>query len=294
MTVTKDFSTETTLASIKAKTDNLDTALSAGISGAIQDGVTGTIKATVLDYTNSNPVAVRLTDANGDYTAAGAGTQYADGAARGTATGTLAMGDDGTNIQSVAVDTSGAIKLAAGTNAIGKLSANSGVDIGDVDITSIAAGTNLIGKVGIDQVTANANEVVVKSAIPAGTNNIGDVDVLTIAAGDNNIGNVDVVTLPAITIAAAQTLATVTTVGAVTSITNALPTGANAIGKLAANSGVDIGDVDVTSAVNATIGARGNLTQFWNGVIDEVRIWNRALSAKEVQDLYINQYGVFN
>jgi len=32
----------------------------------------------------------------------------------------------------------------------------------------------------------------------AGTNNIGDVDVLTIAAGDNNIGNVDVVTLPAL------------------------------------------------------------------------------------------------
>lgn len=28
-------------------------------------------------------------------------------------------------------------------------------------------------------------------ALPAGTNNIGDVDVLSIAAGDNNIGNVD-------------------------------------------------------------------------------------------------------
>lgn len=37
------------------------------------------------------------------------------------------------------------------------------------------------------------------------------------------------------------------TVTAVTSITNALPAGTNAIGKLAANSGVDIGDVDVLS-----------------------------------------------
>lgn len=37
------------------------------------------------------------------------------------------------------------------------------------------------------------------------------------------------------------------TVTAVTAITNALPAGTNAIGKLAANSGVDIGDVDVTS-----------------------------------------------
>ena len=39
--------------------------------------------------------------------------------------------------------------LPAGTNAIGKLAANSGVDIGDVDVTSIAAGTNLVGDVDI-------------------------------------------------------------------------------------------------------------------------------------------------
>lgn len=40
------------------------------------------------------------------------------------------------------------------------------------------------------------------SAIPAGTNNIGDVDILSIAAGDNNIGNVDIVTMPNVTLAA--------------------------------------------------------------------------------------------
>ena len=39
--------------------------------------------------------------------------------------------------------------LPAGTAAIGKLAANSGVDIGDVDITSIAAGDNNIGNVDI-------------------------------------------------------------------------------------------------------------------------------------------------
>lgn len=41
--------------------------------------------------------------------------------------------------------------LPAGTNAIGKLAANSGVDIGDVDVTSLpalAAGTNDVGVVG--------------------------------------------------------------------------------------------------------------------------------------------------
>jgi hypothetical protein len=40
---------------------------------------------------------------------------------------------------------------------------------------------------------------------------------------------------------------------AVTAITNALPAGTNAIGKLAANSGVDIGDVDVTSLPNGFV-----------------------------------------
>lgn len=42
-----------------------------------------------------------------------------------------------------------------------------------------------------------------------------------LAAGTNNIGDVDVLTLPAVTLAAAQTLANVTTVG---SITNTVPT----------------------------------------------------------------------
>lgn len=40
------------------------------------------------------------------------------------------------------------VALPAGTNAIGKLAANSGVDIGDVDVTSIAAGENFLGAVG--------------------------------------------------------------------------------------------------------------------------------------------------
>lgn len=62
--------------------------------------------------------------------------------------------------------------LPAGSAAIGKLAANSGVDIGDVDITSIAAGDNNIGNV----------DIVTLPALPAGTNNIGDVDVLTVPA----------------------------------------------------------------------------------------------------------------
>jgi len=53
--------------------------------------------------------------------------------------------NSGVNIGSIDV-----LTIAPGTNAIGKLAANSGVDIGDVDVTSIAPGTNAIGKVGHD------------------------------------------------------------------------------------------------------------------------------------------------
>lgn len=175
---------------------------SGGGDGAIADGVTAAIKATVLDYTSSNPLAVRLTDTGGDYVAAGAGTQYTEDAAaaanpvggtvilvredgragsltttdgdnvalRGNNKGEAYVkttdsdallttidadtGNISTKIDTIAgavagtemqVDVVGA--LPAGTNAIGKLAANSGVDIGDVDVTSIPgiAGTVAAG-----------------------------------------------------------------------------------------------------------------------------------------------------
>ena len=49
--------------------------------------------------------------------------------------------------------------LPAGSAAIGKLAANSGVDIGDEDITSIAAGDNNIGNVDIVSLPASTNTI---------------------------------------------------------------------------------------------------------------------------------------
>lgn len=83
---------------------------SSGGPGGAASGDVGTLDQ--LDLTNSNPLAVAIVDVNGDQIASfGGGQQYADAAARGTATGTLAMGDDGTNIQSVHVDTSGDLQV---------------------------------------------------------------------------------------------------------------------------------------------------------------------------------------
>lgn len=99
--------------------------------------------------------------------------------------------------------------LRAGTAGIGKLTANSGVDIGDVDVTSLPG-------------TVESDIGAIKTAVEIIDN---------IVSGSE--AQVDVVA--------------------------ALPAGTNAIGKLAANSGVDIGDVDVTSLPDVSK-ARTDLT----------------------------------
>lgn len=108
-----------------------------------------------------------------------------DGAAAPTK-GLMLAGTDGTNAQTVKVDTAGELQI---------------------DVLTLP-------------------NVTVGAALPAGTNNIGDVDVLTIAAGDNNIGNVDVVTLPALVAGTAN-------IGDVDVVTlPAIPTGTNSIGRV--------------------------------------------------------------
>lgn len=54
--------------------------ITASSDGAIVDGVSSSIKATVKDLTNSNPLATQIMDANGDaITSFGGGTQYTAG-----------------------------------------------------------------------------------------------------------------------------------------------------------------------------------------------------------------------
>jgi len=165
-----------------------------------------------------------------------------------------------------ALYTSLATSLPAGTNAIGKLAANSGVDIGDVDVTSlpsIPAGTNSIGTVILGAGTAAIGKLVANSGV-----DIGDVDVTSVipGVGATNLGKAIQSAQGATDVGVAalvvrnDTLADlagadhdyaplqVNATGALyTSLATSIPAGTNAIGKLAANSGVDIGDVDVTS-----------------------------------------------
>lgn len=91
--------------------------------------------------------------------------------------------------------------LPAGTNAIGKLAANTGVDIGDVDVTSLPVGNAAMAastpvtiasddtiltaiKTAVElidnSISGSETQVDVVAALPTGTNNIGDVDVAAV------------------------------------------------------------------------------------------------------------------
>lgn len=118
------------------------------------------------------------------------------------------------------------------------------------DITSVhyqlvklVDGTALgTGRIGGDAANGLDVDVTRLPALVAGTANIGDVDVLTIAAGDNNIGNVDVVTLPALVTGSA-------TIGAVTG-----PTADNA-----ANPTLKLGVLPAVALAAAPTRTEGNV-----------------------------------
>ncbi len=76
----------------------------------------------------------------------------------------IAGGATQTNDVKVSLD-SEAVVLGTGSAAIGKLAANTGVDIGDVDVTSISAGTNTIGGVIGQQSTSVAYDGTVACTI---------------------------------------------------------------------------------------------------------------------------------
>lgn len=115
----------------------------------------------------------------------------------------------------------------------------------------LPAGDNNIGNV----------DVVTLPSIPAGTNNIGDVDVLTLpalSAGTNNIGDVDVLTLPPLP-------AGTNNIGDVDVLTlPALTTGDNTVGRVKITDGTDVA---LVSAAGALIVDGSGITQPVSGTV---------------------------
>lgn len=139
-------------------------------SSAIKTAVEALDNSVDGNYLNVN-ANIAGTDIVGGAGAVAAGVQRVTLASDDPAVASLGTLDNAISGSEMQVDV--VASLPAGTNAIGKLAANSGVDIGDVDVLSIAAGNNNIGDVDV-------------ASIAAGNNNIGDVDVASIANGSIN------------------------------------------------------------------------------------------------------------
>ena len=158
-------------------------------------------------------------------------------AAKQPALGTAGVSStDVISVQGIASGTALPVSMAAVPTG-GATAANQTTIIGHVDgieglLTTIDGDTGTLA----GAVSGSEMQVDVVGALPAGTNNIGDVDVASIAAGDNNIGNVDIVS------------GTITTVS---TVTNLAQQGGVAI---SLNTGVrDTGTQRVTIATNDVV-----------------------------------------
>jgi hypothetical protein len=155
--------------------------------------------------------------------------------------------------------------------------------IGSVTITTLPAGSNTIGKVGliagtelIGKVklvdTAGTNELAIDGSgnigvalggsLPAGTNNIGDVDVVTLpalAAGTNNIGDVDVLTMPPVKILdAAGTNQLVVEADGSINVNGATFTGTIGTVKLENSAGTNELEIEADGSLNVNLAAGTN------------------------------------
>ncbi len=212
-------------------------------SGAVDDGTQRVILAT------DQPV-IPISDNSGSIT-------VDDGGSTLTVDGTVAV----TNAQ-LSVVGSGteatAMRVTIATDSTGVLSVDdngSTLSIDDGGGVITVDGTVAATQSG----TWNIGSITTLPALVAGTANIGDVDIASIAAGDNNIGNVDVVSLPALVAGTAN-------IGDVDVLTlPSIPAGTNNIGDVdiltIAAGDNNIGNVDIVTMPNVTLAAGTNTNE---------------------------------
>jgi hypothetical protein len=136
---------DTNSAAIKTAVETIDNFIS-GSKGLVTEDNSGAIKTSVELIDNAiSGAGFNITQLGGANVPIGAGTEAA--AIRVT------LPTNGTGI----------VGLATGTNAIGKLAANSGIDIGDVDVTSLVPGTGATNLGKAEDATHNSGDTGVMS-----------------------------------------------------------------------------------------------------------------------------------
>lgn len=167
----------------------------------------GTDTADILDLSNSNPLTVAIVDTNGDQISSfGGGTQYTEGDTDASITGTAILWEDGSNTLRAASSAKPfPVEIIAGAGSGGTAAADdadftagttSATPImGVYESTPSSVTDGDLGTVGITVGRRMKTSATIDTALPAGTNNIGDVDVLSL-----------------------PTLANVTTLGTITNV----------------------------------------------------------------------------
>ena len=261
------------------------------------DAAAGAAPTGLINLSVRNDTLASLVGTDGDYAplqVSAVGALYVDGSGAtqpisGTVTANAGTGTFTVDGSGVTQPISGTVTANAGTGTFtvtgdvtnaGTFAVQSTLQAGTAEIGKLAAGVAEIGNI------KNSGTFAVQSTLQAGTAEIGKL-----AAGTAEIGNVK----------NAGTFA----------VQSTLQTGANAIGTLAANSGVDIGDVDVTSiTAGANLvgdvgisGARtsGGTTLYKNIDVDESEdqvkgsagqvFWVHAINLKATP-LYLKFYNV--
>ena len=172
---------------ISTKTDtvatNTTTLAGTVTGGRVQVDSSTTNVAQSGSWTVIADAGVGLTDVATQTTLAAINTKLVTGTDIGDVTINNAAGASAVNIQdggnTITVDGTVAVTNAGITTIAGAVSGTE-MQVDVLTLPAIPAGTNNIGDVDV-------------LSIAAGNNNIGDVDIASIAAGDNNIGNVDIV-----------------------------------------------------------------------------------------------------
>jgi hypothetical protein len=200
-----------------------------GADGAIVDGTNAAIKATVLDLAGADPLAVAIVDAAGaQITSFGGGTQYTEDAA-------AAANPVGNALILVREDArAGTLVSADGDNVAARGNNKGEQYVIDTDantkLTTISGSTD-----GIEGLLTTID---------------GDTGVLAGAVYVEGDTDATIAGTPILWEDTSDTLRAVSAAKPLpVSVIAALPAGTNGIGKLTANSGVDIGDVDVTSVI---------------------------------------------
>ena len=130
--------------------------------GAIVDGVSPSIKATVFNRLNSKPLAAELVDTNGDPVAVGGGTQYQQGTAATDTDQLMLAGCVRSDTAAVATGVIAGDRARCIVDATGQL----WVHVGVVDGTVAATQSG----------TWNINSITTLPSIPTGSNTIGGVN----------------------------------------------------------------------------------------------------------------------